>query len=555
MFKKITASIILACFIFINFGIYFTQTSLARGPIPEETESSNTSSWYFQEFPDWYSKVYSADNPEEIFGERYTAAQVEWVIYGIISYIINHIFGNVPLLGCLFRNVIENKIGDDLVTSCSTGIVGFICKLNKDGIIPIKPPDIICPVSDAELNIQYNTQAPMATNPILDIFSGARPISGIGYTKTILSRLNLIKDVKAQGFGFQAASAVRNIWVLVRNITYFFLIILIIAMSFMIMFRFKISPQTVITVQSAIPKIFISIILITFSYAIAGFLIDLLYVVIGIIAAVLSQSGLFTSPNDEWSEMYKDLAGIGIGQGLMGVFTFYNILFIITSIVVFFSTLTFLIPLGNIAFIIFIIVVLISLIFIFFKTMWMLIKTYITILLLIIAGPVFIITGGFVKWIKNMSSNLAVFATIGPMLAISFVFLASALPSGPLSDLFSNTIPFDPKANLLDNSPWLPPFVPFGKNLDLVWLIASVIVMTLIPKIADMIKSAVAGKPFGYGTAIGAAFGAAAGTLWSPFGQTISYAKEAYYKERAGRLTEAVRGAMTGIKLPRFGGK
>lgn len=45
----------------------------------------------------------------------------------------------------------------------------------------------------------------------------------------------------------------------------------------MIMFRRKIDPQTVISIQSAIPKIIISLILITFSFAICGLMVDIIF--------------------------------------------------------------------------------------------------------------------------------------------------------------------------------------------------------------------------------------------------------------------------------------
>src|SRR5581483_6429401 len=72
------------------------------------------------------------------------------------------------------------------------------------------------------------------------------------------------------------------IWTYVRNLAYLCFVILFIFIGFMIMFRIKIKAQTVATIQNTIPRIIIAIILITFSYAIAGFLIDLMYVVIGI---------------------------------------------------------------------------------------------------------------------------------------------------------------------------------------------------------------------------------------------------------------------------------
>jgi hypothetical protein len=46
--------------------------------------------WYDQNFAEWYSQVYSDNTPpNEIFGERYTAAQTQWVIYGLVALTIH----------------------------------------------------------------------------------------------------------------------------------------------------------------------------------------------------------------------------------------------------------------------------------------------------------------------------------------------------------------------------------------------------------------------------------------------------------------------------------
>jgi len=60
----------------------------------------------------------------------------------------------------------------------------------------------------------------------------------------------------------------------------------------MIMFRIKINPQTAITIQLALPKLIITLLLITFSYAIAGFMIDIFYLIWGIITNLLISQGL-----------------------------------------------------------------------------------------------------------------------------------------------------------------------------------------------------------------------------------------------------------------------
>ena len=73
-----------------------------------------------------------------------------------------------------------------------------------------------------------------------------------------------------------------------------------IVIGFMVMFRRKIDPKTVITVQNALPKIVLALLLVTFSYAIAAFMIDLMYLVMAIIINLLvsaaSQSFLALIP-------------------------------------------------------------------------------------------------------------------------------------------------------------------------------------------------------------------------------------------------------------------
>jgi hypothetical protein len=517
MFKKIIASIILSSFIFLNFG----PTVI------------NAQTWYFQDYTDWHQRVYDDSNPDEIFGERYTAAQVEWVIYGLAAFVINHMVGDGTIISCIIENALDE---DALVAAC----------------VPLIGPII-------QALIGYNVNQPYvayveAKNPIEDILSGARPLSGVGYIREAASKFNLVSEVKAQGFGFEAASSMRILWIAVRNVTYFFLILLIIAMSFMIMFRFKISPQTVITVQSALPRVIVALLLITFSYALAGFMIDLLYVVIGITSAVLSQSGLFVygpiqlpggpgpGSNVSWSDMYRNLAGVGFGQGIFGVMFFYFSAFMITAfyalasnVLGFIGTLA---GLSQILMLIIVVVVAIALIIILLKILWMLTKAFVSVLLLTATGPIFIVVGGFGGWLRSLASNLAVFAAVGPMLAIAMLFLASALPNfWFLDDFLASNIPFNPSPNVLGNSSWIPPFLPGGGDLDITWLFASFAIVTLIPNVANIIKSMIQGRPFGYGTAIGAALGAGVGVAAYPFASAWGATSQA----RSKAFTEMVQ--------------
>src|SRR3989344_8261501 len=66
------------------------SSSLSFFAVPK-VSAQNTNPWYMQTFNQWYVKVYDTNTspPQEIFGERYTAAQVQWVMYGILSFFLN----------------------------------------------------------------------------------------------------------------------------------------------------------------------------------------------------------------------------------------------------------------------------------------------------------------------------------------------------------------------------------------------------------------------------------------------------------------------------------
>jgi hypothetical protein len=114
------------------------------------------------------------------------------------------------------------------------------------------------------------------------------PASGIAWTYSGLANAGFApKAMASEGIGMGSIQPFAKIWKIFRDITYLLLVIILITIGFMVMFRAKINPQTVISVENALPKIIIALILITFSFAIAGFMIDLMYVLIAIIISVL----------------------------------------------------------------------------------------------------------------------------------------------------------------------------------------------------------------------------------------------------------------------------
>ena len=112
------------------------------------------------------------------------------------------------------------------------------------------------------------------------------PASGIQYIANTWGNV-LGKPAYAQGYGFNGLQFLLPLWKAARNIVYILSSIIFVVIGLMIILRVKISPQAVVTIQSAVPTVITTLILVTFSYAIAGLLIDIGNIILGIITSVL----------------------------------------------------------------------------------------------------------------------------------------------------------------------------------------------------------------------------------------------------------------------------
>lgn len=460
---------------------------------------SSESTWYSQGPLEWYNKVFdqSVSPGNEIFGERYTAAQVQWVMYSVPSVILN-MFVDPQITSCVFTN-----FGN--VSSCLEMIKQLIS-------------------SDLQTTPLVDKQQPS----LISLVFADRPVSGISYIKNRLTSFSLVPEVHAQGFGYRnALDRIQGMWAAFRNIAFGLFVVVAIVFAFMIMFRVKISPQVVITVQSAIPKLIITIILVTFSYAIAGLLIDLMYVVIGLLSVALTPlipvNFLQTSTYNT-ADVFKLLTA-GYTQGKIfgiqsssivgGVFnllavyltplTTLGVLVLFTSIVVSFASL------GTAAWIFLLAIITLAIAFIILlwmsiKIIYALFKAFAYIVLLTIFAPLQITIGmlvpnmGFGQWIKSYISYLSVFVVTGVMWLFAWIFnllawdafwgsggsINSAAPSGS----------------------WPPLLGSSGFGLSLVYTGASFVMFILIPKATEIVQGFISGKPFAYGTAVGEAIGA-----------------------------------------------
>ncbi|KKU16872.1 MAG: hypothetical protein UX25_C0022G0001, partial [Candidatus Woesebacteria bacterium GW2011_GWC2_45_9] len=480
--------IVLSFFVFLLLTFSFVPYAQAQG------------AWYNQSFEEWSTKVFDKNSPQEIFGERYTYAQVLWIVYSLTS-----VLTGPDLLACLnsadsgetLKNCIEalNPQGGSLGNSANIAFWG-------------------------------------------DTLLTSRPASGVEYLANAASRLNIIPQAYAQeGFGFRTLQPVLTIWKIVRNMTYLLLVLVILVLAFMIMFRVKISPQVVITVQSALPKIAITIVLITFSYAIAGFLVDISYLILGVIAAFIKSAGSeITSLG--FKELYNTMLTGHPIAAIMFALTIFTLIIAGTAgwatAIPILTVPGFIV--GGLAIVLFLLIMLL-LVIAAVRIIWLMFKTFVTIVLLIIAGPIMILLGavspsfgGFGQWVRTLLSHIAVYPTIILMMFLAHFFFWGFFTSSGLGLILKG---FEWLASDGIFSQWLAatsssvafPGFSFA-TAGIFGFVLSFGIILLTPNVGNIIQSLIQGKPFPYGTAIGEAFGPA------------KYGAMAYGYRVAGALTE-----------------
>lgn len=499
--KTLIKKIILSCLVFVLLTFSF---------IPY-VHAQEGGSWYNQGPFDWYMKVYDEKSSpsNEIFGERYTAAQVQWILYSLFAIPLNALTNNnTSLIACM----LAARDRTILLDSCGDGLKGVFEQIRN----VFDLPQVRRGAERSPLALVFDTEN--------------RPISGIAYVKYTLSKFSLVPEAKAQGtgFGFGALGVILPLWQGVRNIAYSIFALVIIVFSFMIMFRVKISPQVVISVQSALPKVVIALILATFSYAIAGFMVDLMYVFIGIISTFLTTAGFSSS----FQSAYNVISGqIPLASELLGSFVIflymfvYDILFLFALLWSLIATVLSISVFGALASILGVLVLIWAIVLTFWYTIkipFVLIKALVQIFLLVIVAPLQIALGalipqlGFGAWFKNLIANILVFPLTGTLFYLAFFFLLTSYKVGletiieenifsEIAEIFGANI-----TGIMPGQLWSPPLLGSGAEITpLIFVLMSFGVIIIIPKAADFIKAMVTGERITFGTAIGEATGPA----------------------------------------------
>lgn len=128
----------------------------------------------------------------------------------------------------------------------------------------------------------------MTTNVIGMTFT---PLIHTGdYVSYLAQNFGIAKSAYAAttGTGFDSLSPIMNLWIAFRNLVYFFFIAIFIILGFGIMLRVHMDPRTVMTISNQLPGIIVAILLVTFSFAISGILIDLMWTSIYVTSNVIT---------------------------------------------------------------------------------------------------------------------------------------------------------------------------------------------------------------------------------------------------------------------------
>jgi hypothetical protein len=468
------------------------------------------------------------------------------------------------------KNTKEGQIAIALYRSMLCGLIGEACTDNP---------------KDGDKNFNHSLFG-FVTNLIVLPYANP-PASGIYWAYSGLQNAGFVpKTYAAEGIGFAAIKPFMNIWKVFRDISYMLLVLVLIAIGFMIMFRAKINPQTVISVENSLPKIVVALLLITFSFPIAGFLIDLMYISIGIIAVFFSNvqnpPTWFAGQPQEILKRFYFSTSSGIWEYVTGVsFNNFNILKLSSSIVgiipeylrnivtgilaVLIPPTTFLpivtsnvggvvnrglnwswlinlikdnfkhlaaqIGIGIVIILFFLvieivlgifiynillwivvsIILVLTLLYLLFRIFFMLLYSYIQIILLIFFSPVILaaemIPGKsiFSSWVKNLLLNLATWPLLIIMILISQILLNQPPSQGNF---------------------WLPPFL-ISVNPEYIRIIISMGILFMTPDLIKALKEMTGVKPMplglnfgaftaGAGAIVGGALGAA-GQFYTPY--------------------------------------
>ncbi|MGI6423244.1 MAG: hypothetical protein ACOX0X_01310 [Candidatus Dojkabacteria bacterium] len=133
-----------------------------------------------------------------------------------------------------------------------------------------------------------------------------------GYAENSVSLYAATHD---SGYQVLTDSGIVGLWNRVLNLSYVVFVIIMIIAGFMIMFRHKLGGQTMVTIGNVLPGVIVALVLATFSFAIAGLIIDLGGVLTGLLVFIFGEGGMEAGSIATLGGLMKAVMGWGVFIG------------------------------------------------------------------------------------------------------------------------------------------------------------------------------------------------------------------------------------------------
>jgi len=305
--------------------------------------------------------------------------------------------------------------------------------------------------------------------------------------------------------GTNVFSAILHLWKAFRNLAYIGFIIIFVILGFMIMFRAKLNPQTAISIQTALPKIIIGLVGVTFSYAIAALILDISQLANLLIFKTILSKSLHPAILQGLDEVgvlnlnmfsitqyiITDVTSAGFTTPIAAGTIIGDILGVLETVV---SWISF--QKVNMWGLILAIVLVSNL----FKIFFMLLTHYVQIIFGVIFSPVIFLFGSLPgstnpisSWFRSQLAHVLVFPATLLIFAIALILYNSAIivdRSEVPEELLKN---LPPKAQRIPGAitpefTWVPDILPFSPT-DMAPFISFGIIM-IIPNIGKIIEGA-----------------------------------------------------------------
>lgn len=135
------------------------------------------------------------------------------------------------------------------------------------------------------------------------VFQETDQVSGVRYVADTLESAKIAPPVYAQATGYTTLQPVLRIWRVARDLSLGLMVAMGLVVALMILLRVR-SGQGYVTLVTGLPKIIVAIVLIIFSYSIAGFMVDLGNIMTRL---VTSDSVLYNEANESESLIHPNM--------------------------------------------------------------------------------------------------------------------------------------------------------------------------------------------------------------------------------------------------------